>query len=68
LATTVKQMSSSALSFESILDCVSDIVLVTDADLLEDAGPHIVYVNDAFERITGYPRADVIGLNPRFLQ
>ena len=61
-------MSTSALSFKSILDCVSDIVLVTDANLLEDPGPHIVYVNDAFERITSYPRADVNGLNLRFLQ
>jgi len=27
----------------------------------------IVYVNPAFERITGYPRADVLGKDPRFL-
>ena len=28
----------------------------------------LVYVNDGFERITGYAREDVLGRNPRFLQ
>ena len=30
-------------------------------------GQKIVYVNPAFERITGYPAAEVIGKSPRFL-
>ena len=29
---------------------------------------HIVDVNEAFTRITGYPREEVLGLNPRLLQ
>jgi len=40
----------------------SDSVIVTDL-----AGT-ITYVNPAFERITGYRRAEVIGQNPRILQ
>jgi len=28
----------------------------------------LVYVNDAFERVTGYPRAETVGRNCRFLQ
>ena len=56
----------------TLLDaCVSklnDIVLVTEAEPIEEPGPKIVFVNEAFERITGYTSAEVLGGNPRFLQ
>jgi PAS domain S-box-containing protein len=38
-----------------------------DAILVTDALAKIVYVNPAFERMTGYPRDEVIGRNPSFL-
>ncbi|MDD1622103.1 MAG: EAL domain-containing protein [Methylococcaceae bacterium] len=38
-----------------------------EAILISDAGNHIVFVNDAFTRITGYTLAEVIGQNPRIL-
>lgn len=47
---------------------LNDIVIITEAKSLEEPGPKIVFVNDAFERITGYSRAEVIGRSPRFLQ
>ncbi len=47
---------------------LNDIVLITDAEPLDEHGPAIVYVNDAFERRTGYSKAEVIGKTPRFLQ
>lgn len=43
-----------------------DSVCITDADL--EHGPRIVYVNDAFTRLTGYEAAEVIGRSPRLLQ
>ena len=46
------------LSFDSIT-----ITRSTEAD-----GPRIVYVNDAFTRLTGYAAADVIGHTPGMLQ
>lgn len=42
-------------------------VCITDAELGEP-GPRIIYVNPAFERMTGYTAAEVLGRNPRFLQ
>ena len=37
------------------------------AMLLTDAAKRIVEVNAAFERVTGYSRGEVLGLNPAFL-
>lgn len=42
-----------------------DAIVVTDA---QQADMPLVYVNAAFERITGYTATDVIGRNCRFLQ
>ena len=39
-----------------------------DAVIVTNAAADIVFVNPAFERISGYARDDVIGTNPRFLQ
>jgi PAS domain S-box-containing protein len=49
----------------AILDeCVNGVTLA-DPDL---EGVPIVYANKAFERLTGYTQADIIGHNCRFLQ
>ncbi len=47
---------------------LNDIVLITEADPSDEPGPRIVFVNDAFERLTGYRREEVLGKSPRFLQ
>lgn len=47
---------------------INDIVLITEAEPIDAPGPRIVYVNDAFERRTGYTRAEVIGKSPAILQ
>lgn len=47
----------------------NDVLLITDA--ADDAGPgdpKIVYVNQAFSRLTGYSAEEVIGKSPRLLQ
>jgi PAS domain S-box-containing protein len=51
--------------------CVSklnDIVIVTEAEPIDEPGPRIVFVNEAFERIMGYTSAETLGRSPRFLQ
>ncbi|RNE90971.1 diguanylate cyclase [Marichromatium sp. AB31] len=42
-------------------------VIITSAEL-DDDHPKILYVNKAFERMTGYTRAELIGRTPRILQ
>lgn len=42
-------------------------VLVTQA-VLSAPGPRILYANPAFERMTGWRRADIVGRTPRVLQ
>jgi len=47
---------------------VAAIEQSTDIVLITDVAGAIQYANPAFERITGYPRAEVLGRNPRFLR
>ncbi|MEO8023717.1 PAS domain S-box protein [Polaromonas sp.] len=53
---------------ETAISRLNDIVLITDAEPLDASGPRIVFVNDAFERRTGYSREEVLGRSPRLLQ
>ena len=56
-------------SAEDILENAQDMIIVTEADNVEyPEGPKIVYVNKAFETLTGYSKEEVIGESPRILQ
>nr|WP_314898145.1 PAS domain S-box protein [uncultured Flavobacterium sp.] len=54
--------------FSSIFSKTYDAVLITEAEPFDEPGPKIVYVNDAFTRMTGYTAEEVIGKTPRILQ
>lgn len=47
---------------------LNDIVMITEAAPHEEPGPRIVFVNHAFETITGYSLQEVLGKSPRLLQ
>ena len=51
----------------AIIEAAAESILITTTDL-DAPGPSIVYVNSAFERMTGWSRAEVLGKSPRFLQ
>jgi len=61
-------MSDSDFDFSAIVQHAKDIVIVTKAHPLNDPGPEIVYVNEAFIEKTGYTAKEVIGKTPRILQ
>ncbi|NNU82194.1 PAS domain S-box protein [Halovulum dunhuangense] len=54
---------------ETAVSHQNDILVITEAEPISSPdGPRIIYVNDAFERRTGYSREEVLGRTPRILQ
>ena len=53
---------------ESVITNTTDSVLITEAEPIDGDGPRIVYVNEAFVKMTGYSKKEVIGKTPRILQ
>jgi PAS domain S-box-containing protein len=45
-----------------------DVILITEAEPVDQPGPRVVYVNPAFERMTGYAAEEILGKTPRILQ
>ena len=54
--------------YKSVIENANDIVLITEAEPINEPGPDIVYVNKAFEKLTNYTSEEVVGKSPRFLQ
>jgi len=51
-----------------IADSLNDAILIAQAEPLDEKGPRVLYVNAAFERMTGYLKQDIFGKTPRILQ
>lgn len=49
------------------LDQSNDAILITDADLVAP-GPRIVYVNAAYQAMSGFTAAELVGRSPRMVQ
>ena len=55
-------------SIEDVVKFANDIVIITEAHPIDEPGPKIVYVNQAFTDLTGFAPEEVIGKTPRILQ
>lgn len=53
---------------ESVITNTNDSVMITEAEPFDEPGPKIVYVNEAFTKMTGYTFDEVVGKSPRILQ
>ncbi|MCG9893450.1 MAG: PAS domain S-box protein [Thermosynechococcaceae cyanobacterium MS004] len=53
---------------ESVVVNANDAVLITEAEPFDEPGPRILYVNEAFTKMTGYRAEEVLGKTPRILQ
>lgn len=60
----VKHADEAIRMRDRAIEASVNAILITSCN---ESGAPIVYVNPAFERITGYLRANVLGRNPRFL-
>ena len=58
----IRERISEISRLAMILEQTEEDIIITDLD------GNITYVNPAFEKITGYSSAEVIGENPRFLK
>jgi PAS domain S-box-containing protein len=61
------QFQERAFLLETVLKSANDSIIITKADL-DSPGPEIIYVNEAFTKISGYTAEEAIGKSPRFLQ
>lgn len=53
---------------ERALATIDDALLITESGPLDEPGPRVVYVNEAFTRMTGFTAADITGRSPRMMQ
>ncbi|MCK4514339.1 MAG: PAS domain S-box protein, partial [Spirochaetaceae bacterium] len=60
--TAQRQLEMELKRQAAAIEQVDESIVITDAEA------EIVYINPAFERITGYSREETIGQNPRILQ
>jgi PAS domain S-box-containing protein len=63
-----KEQAEQVHLLQSVVVNTNDAVLITEAEPIDEPGPRIIYVNEAFTRTTGYTLEEVIGKTPRILQ
>ncbi len=63
-----KQAQERLQLLESVIVHANDAVIITATTPIDEPGPSILYVNEAFTRMTGYTSNEVLGMSPRLLQ
>ena len=53
---------------ESVITHTNDAVIITEAQSVDELGHKIIYVNEAFTKMTGYSAVEIIGKTPSILQ
>jgi len=66
--TVRKQAEQQLTLLHTCVAHLNEMVVITEAGPANSTGPAVVFVNDAFERITGYTSTEALGRSPRFLQ
>ena len=66
--TARKQAEADLVLLRKAVAQLNDIVVITQVEPVPGGAPQIVFVNEAFERVTGYSAQETIGNTPRMLQ
>ncbi|MFN4016102.1 MAG: PAS domain S-box protein [Reyranella sp.] len=66
--TSSREQQEHLALLEAAVSRSNDIILITEANVLDEPGPAIVYANDAITKLTGYSPNEVIGKSPRLFQ
>lgn len=53
---------------KTCMERMNDIIVITEAEATDGVGRRVIYVNEAFERTTGYRADEIVGNSPRILQ
>lgn len=59
--------NQSDIDANAVVQAAAESILITTVDL-DPPGPRILFVNPAFEKMTGWTAAEIIGETPRLLQ
>ncbi|BAQ65920.1 PAS domain S-box protein [Geminocystis sp. NIES-3709] len=66
--TEQKKQAEQVRLLQSVVINTNDSIIITKADTIDEPGPEIIYVNEAFTKMTGYTLEEVLGKTPRLLQ
>lgn len=53
---------------ESVITNTQDAILITQAEPIDEPGPKIIFINEAFSKMSGYTYEEVVGKSPRIFQ
>ena len=54
--------------FKNCVAHANDVIVITEAEPFIEPGPRILFVNEAYQRTTGYTAEEALGNTPRMLQ
>lgn len=66
--TEQKRQAEQVRLLQSVVVNTNDAVLITEAEPIDELGLRILYINEAFTRMTGYKPEEILGKTPRILQ
>ncbi|MDN3654080.1 PAS domain S-box protein [Ferruginibacter paludis] len=66
--TRQKQKEEHLKLLESVIVNANDAVMITTAEPFDEPGQQIIFVNEAFTKMTGYTAGEIAGKSPKILQ